>query len=186
MIQADSPGLLGSKRDGMYKTVIITSLIGLAVIGFFYSKQESSATNVRVITPVETQLASQTTTNKSLNNDQSPSTHSASTKSGLIAYISPVTGELTTQPSTKQTLSTKQTKAEIAIAEAGTSNQQASTQRQNEELPPIKYTTYENGMVRAQLNGHFMVPQTASVDCNGELHTKHAERIEVAETCVNR
>ena len=38
-------------------------------------------------------------------------------------------------------------------------------------------------MVRAQLNGHFMVPQIATMDCQGELHTKHAEQLDVAENC---
>lgn len=156
------------------------------IIGFFYSKKESSAesgqvvTPSQIVTPIRTQLTAQATTNKSLDTDQTPSTQSPNTNSGLIAYISPVTGELTTQPSAKQSF------AETTTSESATSNQQAGIQQQSKELPPIKYTTYENGMIRAQLNGHFMVPQTASVDCNGELHTKHAERLEVAETCVNK
>ena len=146
----------------MYKTVIITSLIGVMIIGFFYSKKESSAVNDQVITPS--------------NNNQPPSNNNQppSTESGLTAYISPVTGELTTQPSSK--LRTNQASAVKLLP---------NSQKDKESIP-IKYTTYPNGMVRAQLNGHFMVPQSASLDCNGELRIEHAKPLEVAESCSHK
>jgi len=138
----------------MYKIVVFTSLIGLILIGSVYLQKDPSVYLKK-------------------------ESIAANTEKGLIAYVSPTTGELTTQPATVR----QPTAGDITQSSA--LNQSANTPT-NKELPPIKYTTYANGMIRAELNGHFMVPQMATVDCQGKLHTKHTEQLEVTESCVTK
>ena len=149
----------------MFKTSILTCSVGLLVATFLYLQQDQSgATDTQKVTSVQ-----------KMNSEQEfPAADSEpddliNTQSGLVAYVSPQTGELSPQPLTKKELA-----------------QASSLSQKDDELPPIKYTRYENGMIRADLNGHFMVPQTATVNCNGELHTTHSERPIAADKCVDK
>jgi len=85
-----------------------------------------------------------------------PASNSVSEQQGRIAYISPETGELTSKP--------PETADPINQSEA-TSAEQA--------LPPIKITTYADGMVKADLNGHFQMEQSATLDCQNNIDISH-------------
>ena len=149
----------------MSKSSIFTCSVGLLVMALLNLQQnQSDVTDIQKVTSIQKMSSEQKFPLAASETDDL-----INTQSGLLAYISPQTGELSPQPLTKK---------EIAQASSST--------RKNEELPPIKYTRYENGMIRADLNGHFMVPQTATVNCNGELHTTHSERTITADKCVNK
>ena len=153
----------------MYRVAIIISLFAFTLMAAAYLQ------SMYPLSKYPEWGASQTLPSKKLDTaSDTPNTH-ITTQSGLIAYVSLETGELTTQA-----------QADSKLAQADSKifqSRVAAKAQQDKELPSIKYTTYANGMVRAQLNGHFMVPQIATIDCQGELHTKHAEQLDVAENC---
>ncbi|MFT5612282.1 MAG: hypothetical protein ACI9WC_001603 [Arenicella sp.] len=78
------------------------------------------------------------------------------TAGGQVAYVDPVTGELTSKP----LLSTL-------------------SQEVQYNLPPVKIITYSNGTVQAVLYGRFRTPlMVATIGCNGKLTTEHSDHLE--------
>ncbi len=80
---------------------------------------------------------------------------------GRTATIDPQTGELRSQSNADQF------------------SRQQTTQQ---ELPPVKYTNYENGTVGAKLNGRFRTNLVATINCDGKLETKHVDDISAEPT----
>jgi len=104
-------------------------------------------------------------------------TNRGNVQSGLIAYISPETGELVTQPAPTNQSQGQGTAGSI---------QPKNIEQEIKELPPIEFTSYPDGMVTADLNGHFMVPQMATIDCNGEISTAHSDQHETNVNCATK
>lgn len=164
----------------MYKTIIILSTAGLFTVLFLYLNSDqalpeanSQEQAVLIEAPaVEASYAKEKSTELLVQNIETPIAQNIETpseyQSGLTAYISPETGELTTEPTT-----------------ARPANANATTNRsKSAKSAPVKFTNYKDGMVRADLYDNFMVPQTATVDCNGELSIEHNEQAEAANPCV--
>jgi hypothetical protein len=77
---------------------------------------------------------------------------------GQIAYLDPVTGQLTSKPADSLT--------------------KGSALQAQVNLPPIKITTYADGTVQADLNGRFRTPLMATIGCDGKLTTEHSDKLE--------
>ena len=101
-----------------------------------------------------------------------PQSASAQAKTGRMAYIDPVTGELTSTPPVGQP------KLPQAQQSVGT-------------LPPVQFITHTDGTVQAKLNGRFRSPLMATVGCDGQLALEHAKqadvesRLQQARSCDN-
>ena len=152
----------------MHKTLIVISIIGFFTV-LYLTLHSSNLTQTEISENTALQVSTKNTV----------TTASISSQSGLIAYISPETGKLTTQAAASNLRTAANPRATVSVA------QQTNQDPEAKELPPIKFTTYRDGMVRADLNGHFMVPQTATIDCNGQLRTTHDDHPEVSTHCVN-
>jgi len=161
----------------MTKTIILFSSIGLLAALFLYqngdlgldSRQKESQQRQ----PQANELV-QETVNLAQTNDAPVAQDipaSNTPQAGLKAYISPK-GELITE---EQARTNKDSKA---IA------QQPQDLQSKSELPPIELTTHDNGMVRIKMNGRNMIPQTVSVDCDGEVTKRHSEQLTTAESCL--
>lgn len=74
--------------------------------------------------------------------------------SARMAYIDPVTGELTSTPA-------KQDGEQSQVVE--------------QEPTPAQVIEHENGMVEVILDGQMHSSLTASVECDGKISTKHAD-----------